>query len=129
VSALHRSILASSVARYLLTGGVTFLVDLGLLVLLHGVLGMPVAPATALAYAGAIAVNFFTNSTWTFAAGAHSVAFLRYMAVIVANLLAAVVIVDLLVRAGAFYVLAKTVATVASTLWTYPISRLWVYRD
>lgn len=126
---LLRRARTSSVLRYAIIGGLTFVVDLALLVLLHGMLEVPVAPATALAYAGAIAFNFSTNSRWTFAGGAHGAGFARYMVVIVANLVATVVLVELLVRLGLHYTLAKTATTAAATLWTYPVSRRWVFRD
>lgn len=117
-------------ARYVVVGGLTFVVDLGLLVLLHGVVGLPLAVSTALAYSGAIVVNFGLNSAWTFTGqGAHGRGFARYMTVIVGNLIAAVVLVAFFVHLGLAYPLAKTVSTGASTVWTYVLYRVWVFRS
>ena len=44
--------------RYVFVGGTTFIIDLGLLVLLHGFLHVNLAIATSIAYWVAIAYNF-----------------------------------------------------------------------
>src|SRR5581483_3076562 len=52
--------------RYLFVGGTTFIIDFGLLFLMHGKWGVRLAMATTVAYWVSIVYNFSLNRYWTF---------------------------------------------------------------
>lgn len=54
------------VGRFLVSGGVVFVVNVGLMALLSGPVGVPIQPAIALAFVGAAVVHFALNSTVVF---------------------------------------------------------------
>lgn len=57
---------AAEVIRFALTGGVCFLVELGVLILLKGVLGMDTLIATPLAFLVSVILNYFLCVVWVF---------------------------------------------------------------
>lgn len=124
--ALHR--LDRPVLRYLLVGGSSFLLDLGLLALCFTVLHWPLWVSTALAFWTSVAYNFVLQRTFSFRSNASLVGGLwRYLVVLGVNTLATTVIVEAFQRAGPGYVIGKTVATVLVTCWNYILYRRWVF--
>ena len=116
--------------RYLATGGVTLVVDVGSLRLLHGSLGVPLIPATIGAFALAFVVNFSLSRQWTFAAGrdgrAHHQA-ARFIVLVLINLLTTLMIVTGLVHVGLNYLLAKLIATAFNSVGNFFAYRRWVF--
>ncbi len=102
-------------------------VDLGLLVLLVEVLGVPLAPATAAAFLTSVAVNFGLNRVLAGTGGLLGRQAMRYGLLLLANLLLTVVVVTGAERAGVPYVVAKGAVVLASTLWNYVLYRRWVF--
>jgi putative flippase GtrA len=107
--------------RYLFVGGTTFAIDLGLLVLMHGKFGVWLPLATGISYCVSIVYNFCLNRWWTFSAaetkslGQHMG---PYAILLVFNLLFTVISVSLLSHA-VNYAVAKVIAVVIQTTWTY----------
>jgi putative flippase GtrA len=116
--------------RYLVTGGISFLIDLGFLKLLHGILGVELILATIGAYAAAFCVNFTLSRLWTFrstrTSGARSQA-IRYTILVLCNLIATVVIVTGLVGTGLNYLVAKVISAVFLAVLNFLISRRWIF--
>jgi putative flippase GtrA len=117
--------------RYLLAGGVTFLIDIGSLRLLHGVAGIPLVPATVGAFCVAFAFNFTVSRRWTFAASASEGRahrqLARYLAVVAANLASTVAIVAGLSSFGLNYLIAKVVAACVNAVGNFFASRHWIF--
>jgi len=117
--------------RFLVSGGLTFLADIGTLKLLHGVLGVGLLWATTLAFAVAFVVNFTLSRQWTFPSGRdrppHWQA-VKFGALVVANLAATLVIVGGLAAAGLYYLLAKIIATAVNAVANFFLYRHWVFR-
>jgi putative flippase GtrA len=117
--------------RFLVAGGVTFLVDIGSLRAFHGALGIALAPATVFAFVIAFLVNFTASRQWAFAATAksgsarHQLA--RYLALVVLNLVSTLVIVVGLSAAGMNYLWAKVVAACVNAVGNFFIYRHWVF--
>lgn len=107
--------------RYLVVGGSTFVMDFGLLFLLHGKARVHLAIATSLAYWISIVYNFLLNRSWTFSARDKSD--LRrhlstYLVLLGFNYLFTVVFVSL-VSHHLNYLLAKAIAVAIQMTWTY----------
>src|SRR5665811_47070 len=107
--------------RYLLVGGSTFAIDLGLLVLLHGMEGVWLPLATAVAYCVAITYNFCLNRWWTFSASENKSVrehIIPYGILLGFNFLFTVLFVSL-VSHFINYAVAKVLAVAIQTTWTY----------
>lgn len=117
--------------RFLVTGGATFLVDVGVLKLLHGVVGVALAPATVLAFAAAFAVNFTGSRQWVFATAAKQGAahrqLVRYLFLVGVNLASTVAIVVGLSGLGLNYLIAKVCAAAVNALGNFFAYRHWVF--
>ena len=109
-------------------------VDAGLLYILHGRLGMWLAPATAIAFLAGFLVNFALNRQWSFGAtGALRHQLIRYLALVACNLLVTVTVtvtvalVQGLTLLGVPYLVAKVVTTAALSAINYVISKKWIF--
>ena len=117
-----------SAVRYLIVGGLSFLVDFGLLVLLHQFLGWPVSLATAVAFLSSLVFNFIVQRKFSFDAGHKThVSMIRYALLVVANTVASVVIVELLTPTVLGYMGGKIISTAAMTVWNYFLYRHWIF--
>ncbi|MCW2709573.1 MAG: putative rane protein [Frankiales bacterium] len=118
-----------AIGAHALIGGVSLLVDLGLLVLLHGIVGLPLLPATATAFAASVVVNFTLNRALHLAgpgAGTHR-QLLRYGTLLGANAVVTLGIVSFGQQARTPYLLSKLVAVALTTAWNFPLYRAWVF--
>lgn len=121
----------SSGFRFVIVGGASVVVDAGLLWVLHGVLGMWLSPATALAFLAGFVVNFVLNRQWAFAAATSNSRlrhqFAKYLALVAANLLVTVLLVKALTTLGVMYLIAKVFTTAVLSTANYFISRKWIF--
>ena len=109
------------VVRYLFVGGSTFAIDLGLLVLLHGIEKVWLPLATAIAYCISIIYNFCLNRWWTFSTSENKRLrehIIPYAILLSCNFLFTVLFVSL-VSHFMNYALAKVLAVAIQTTWTY----------
>lgn len=117
--------------RFLVTGGLTFCVDIGALKLLHGEAQVPLVLATVLAYACAFVVNFTLSRQWAFAGARSSAAhaqMVRFSVLVLVNLAVTVLIVSGLSAAGMNYLAAKVVSTAVIATGNFFAYRRWVFR-
>lgn len=108
-------------------GGSAFLVDLGLLALLHEVLGVQVGVAGSLAFLGSFAYTYSMQRLAFASAAPHGRALARYSALVAFNTVATGLVVHLLAGTLIGWVGAKVVATVLTTVWNYFLYRHWVF--
>lgn len=117
-----------SALKYLIAGGLGFLVDFGLLALLHQVLGWPTWLAAGVAFAASFLFTYAMQRNFTFESEApHGWALLKYSALVAFNLLATAGIVALIDQTPAGWVTGKVAATAVTTLWNYFAYRYWVF--
>lgn len=118
-----------SLFRFVLVGGASVVVDAGLLYILHGRLGMWLPPATAIAFLAGFLVNFGLNRQWSFGSttGALRPQLIRYLALVAANLLVTVGLVQALTWLGAPYLVAKVATTALLSAVNYVISKKWIF--
>ncbi len=132
--------------KFMAVGVVNFLVDLGVLTLLHSVIGIPVVPSNIVSYSCGVVNSYILNRYWTFkiklkffavytlksGASIHflSAAFLKFIFVnlisLGVNTLAMYILVDL-------YSLNPTLSKVAATAFSFVVnfagSKLLVFRE
>ncbi|WP_432180420.1 GtrA family protein [Streptomyces sp. NBC_00063] len=121
---------SADTTRFLLVGGLCYSIDVGTLVLLHGVLHMPLAAATSLAFVTVLAVNFSLNRSFVFRSGAMAgPAIAKYLVLVALNYCATVATVTGLTALGLAYVAAKTASTIINAVANYGAFRWWVFRS
>ena len=117
------------VIRYIFVGGTTFLIDLGVLVFGHEVLGLKIAIATTLSYWVSVIYNFSLNRWWTFSASEtkklHEHALL-YGCLLAFNYGFTVIFVSTMSHV-IYYGLAKVLATGIQIIWTYPLYKYAIF--
>jgi putative flippase GtrA len=115
--------------RYVFVGGSTFILDIGLLILLHQGLNFNLAVATSIAYWVSIGYNFILNRTWTFSI-AEKESLRRhlgtYLILLAFNYLFTVIVVSTLGKV-IYFGLAKAIAVAIQMIWTYKIYKNYIF--
>lgn len=123
-----RGLLASSAVRYLLVGGASFLLDLGLLALCYNVFGWPLWLATAAGFWGSFFFNFSLQRRFAFRTDTPMLGgVFRYSLLLGVNTLATIGIVWFFEEIGAGIVVGKVIATGATTVWNFFLYKYWVF--
>lgn len=115
--------------KYLLVGGLSYAIDIGVLTLAWHVAGLPLWLATTCGFWCSFSVNFLLSRHWTFdAAEDHPRSQLvRFGVLVVVNYVATVVMVTGFHRLGIGALEARTVALVLLTGSTFFAYRRWVF--
>ena len=117
-----------SAVRYLVVGGGAFLIDVGLLALLHDVLGFALVVATPTAFLLSFAVTYVLQRRFTFGTEAGIAASAaKYTALVAFNTVATTGIVTTASTLGLPWFVGKVVAVVSTTVWNYFAYRFWVF--
>lgn len=122
----------AEIVRFCAVGLAVFGLDEGCLILLHSYAHMPLAPATAIAYAIASLVNFLGSRQWVFEqasqGAAPRTALMRYVVLVAIGLLFTAAAVPVLSSAGLDYRLAKMAASILVGIGNYFAFPLWVFK-
>ncbi|HVE64509.1 MAG TPA: GtrA family protein [Mycobacteriales bacterium] len=119
----------SSLARYLLVGGLSFGVDAGLLVALREGAHAPLLLAASVAFWSALVFNFTLNRLWSFGGREDvKISFAKYLTLVAGNYLGTLGILSVGTRVGFNYVLVKAGAAGTAVCWNYLAYRFWVFR-
>ncbi|MGH9121750.1 MAG: GtrA family protein [Acidimicrobiales bacterium] len=124
-------IVAPTLVGYALINSCTFGVDIGVLTVLHGVLGWPLPLAVTISYSLAFALSFVLNRTFNFAArsqlGRQTAI---YVAVVALNYLVNILgVVDGLAALGVEYQLARLLGSLCEAAFMYSALRWLVFRE
>lgn len=124
------SIVAPTILGFVVINGFTFAVDLALLTLMHGRLGVALPVAVTVAYACAFTLSYFLNRILNFRShGAVGPQFAVYVLVVVVNYLAFILGVSSgLAAIGVEYHVARIVAGVCEAVYMYSAMRWLVFR-
>jgi putative flippase GtrA len=115
--------------RYLFVGSTTFVLDFGILYVLHGLLKLNLAGSTSVAYWVSISYNFILNRHWTF--DVHEKESLKrhittYFALLVFNYLFTVTFVSV-IGVHVSYIITKALAVIISMSWTYIVYKKYIF--
>lgn len=118
-----------SFVRYVLIGGTTVAIDVGLLIVLKEFLHVPIYIAASLSYWTSILFNFLANKHWTFQVSGqlHRHA-LQYLLLLVFNYLVTLGIIWFFRHLGIGYLIAKMLAIAISISWTYFIYKHVIFK-
>jgi putative flippase GtrA len=120
--------LSSSPVRYVLVGGLAFLIDIGLLWLLHEGLRVPLAISTPVAFLLSFAITFFLQRALTFRTSAGVVgSAVKYTLLVAFNTVATTLIVTGGASLGLPWEWAKVIAVASTTVWNYFGYRYWIF--
>ncbi|MFP3578292.1 GtrA family protein [Arthrobacter sp. fls2-241-R2A-200] len=120
--------LSSSLFRFLVIGGLSFLLDLGLLTLCFQVFGWPLWLATGAGFWGSFFFNYFLQRYFAFGGGGTALGgVLRYSGLLAFNTVAVMGIVQLFQFMGLGFVAGKVVATIVTMGWNYFIYKHWIF--
>jgi putative flippase GtrA len=118
---------SSAFLRYLLVGGASLALDVGLLLLMRQGLGAPIWLATTVAFS-AVFFNFAMNARWVFRSDGHVGAMAtKYALLVVLNYLVTLAMVVGLTHLGLFYLVAKGLAVVLCVVLNFFLYRHWVF--
>ena len=123
-----RFVWSHSAVRYLLVGGVAFLVDVSLLALLHDWLAVPLVIATPAAFLLSFGVTYFLQRLLTFGTESSvASSAVKYTALVAFNTIATTAIVAGVAALGPAWIIGKIVAVASTTVWNYFAYRYWVF--
>jgi putative flippase GtrA len=117
--------------RYLVIGGGSVVIDVGLLYVLRSVIGVQLGIATAIAFLASLVFNFVCNRVamaggQTKQLGRHAY---RYGLLVLANLGVTVAVVTGAAQIGVPYLVAKLLVVAAATVWNFVLYRRWVFAE
>ena len=116
--------------RFLLVGGSTTAIHLGLTFVLHNWVGVHVTLASSIACITAMCYNYFMHYHWTFATDApHGLVLVKYLLMCGG----CVVLNGLVMHVGAVllslqYMLVQVIATICVVCLSISASSLWVFK-
>ncbi|MFK4299279.1 putative flippase GtrA [Arthrobacter sp. GAS37] len=126
VGFIHRSHLL----KFLIVGGLSFAIDLGLLVLLHEGLGVDLWFATPAAFLSSLVFNYFVQRSYTFQSNNRQhVSMFSYGLLVVFNVLATDVIVNVFDTLALTYASGKVVSAVSTMTWNFFLYKYWIFRS
>jgi putative flippase GtrA len=125
------SIVAPSIVGYVLINLCTFVIDLTLLDLFHGVARLPLPIAVTLSFGTAAAVSYVANRVLNFRShGAVGKQLVIFVAIEVSNYFIFVLgLTDALASIGVFYELARVIAACCEGVYLYCGMHWLVFRD
>ncbi|WP_426623251.1 GtrA family protein [Leifsonia sp. McL0607] len=117
-----------SVVRYLIAGGLAFIVDFTLLWLLHEVFGWVTWLAAAVAFLVSFVFTYTIQRVLGFSSQVpHGPALIKYTLLVVVNTVATSLIVALVDQSPLSWAGGKIIATAVTTVWNYFAYRYWVF--
>ena len=120
---------SSHAVRFWIVGGLSFVIDLGLLTLLKEVFHVDLWIATPIAFIVSLLFNFWAQRVFTFRATNHAhVSFVKYSLLVVFNIFATDLIVNWVNLTQAGYGIGKIVATGITTVWNFYLYKYWIFR-
>ncbi|MEU5093643.1 GtrA family protein [Streptomyces sp. NPDC020996] len=123
-----RALLKSRMLRFAVVGGVGTVVNTAVLYVLHGLLGVPLLAASAVAVEVAVVNNYLLNDWWTFTARAPSLRrFGKFNVSMLTGLGVNVLVLWILVHGGVPLMPANVLAIGAAFAVNYASSALWVW--
>ena len=124
---LVQAFIDSAIGRYLMIGGLSYVVDVGLLYVLAAVVGAPVWLAGSVGYWTGVLVNFSLNRRTMSSGGRVHTQAVRYGVLLCVNFFVTLGALQIGERLSISVVVAKTVAVVVLTGANFALYRRWVF--
>jgi putative flippase GtrA len=125
-----RTLFRNRMVRYLIAGGLSFIVDFGMLAVLHEVLHWPTWIATAVAFIISFAFTYTIQRVFAFGGTSpHGTTLVKYTVLVIFNLVATTLIVSWIGQSSITWAGGKVIATVATTVWNYFVYKYWVFAE
>lgn len=124
-----RAIAAHSAPRYILVGGLAFIVDAGLVALFYEGLAVNLALSTAMGFLVSFVFSYLVQRAFSFSFDgpiAGSVG--KYVLLVAFNMVANILVVELFSSLGWGWFWGKVVSTVLIASWNYFLFRFWIFR-
>lgn len=125
-----RNVLTRELMGFAILGAFTFTIDIALLIMLRNLTPLPIPAAVSVAYILAFGFNYVLNRTVNFRShapvGPQS---LSYALVIACDYGLTVGVTSGLTYLGLDFRLARLIAAASVAVFTYTMSRFWVFRD
>lgn len=119
----------SHVFKFLVVGGLSFALDLGLLILLHEAFGVDLWIATPIAFLTSLVFNFLVQRSFTFkSTQGRGSSMIRYGTLVVFNTFMTDVIVNFFHDVDLTYTVGKIVATALTMIWNFFLYKHWIFR-
>lgn len=131
VKTLARLAYTSHVLRYLFVGFTTFIIDFGLLFLLHGIGKFNLILSTSISYWVSVTYNFCLNRWWTFSSNDKKSLqknVIYYCFLLAFNYMFTVLFVNI-VSGWTNYAVAKVLAVGIQICWTFPIYKYYIFTN
>lgn len=119
----------SHLMKFLIVGGLSFVLDLGVLILLREIFAVDLWIATPIAFLVSLIFNFIVQRKFTFQATVRShISLIRYGVLVVFNIFATDIIVNLFDNLALTYAGGKVIATISTTVWNFFLYKHWIFR-
>ncbi|MGN7799181.1 GtrA family protein [Leifsonia sp. 22587] len=116
--------------RYLIAGGLAFLVDFGLLALFHEVFDWPTWLAAGTAFVVSFVFTYTIQRMYSFGSTVpHGKALIKYTLLVAFNTVATAVIVALVDTSALSWAGGKVIATAVTTVWNFFAYKYWVFAE
>lgn len=123
-----RAFVDHPIVRYLVAGGLAFIVDFSLLWLFHEVFGWATWLAAGTAFVISFAFTYTIQRVLGFSAQVpHGPALIKYTVLVAVNTVATSIIVSLVDQSPLSWAGGKVIATAVTTVWNYFAYRYWVF--
>ena len=115
--------------RFCVVGATTTVVYVTIILSLLKLTGLPLAPASAVAYLFAMVLNYLLQRNWTFVSKKkHSIAVPRFIFVhAIGIVINALTLQVLTVHVGLRYAVSQIVAVLLIAVWSYLALKIWVF--
>jgi len=117
--------------RYLIIGGISFIIDFTLFNFFVFGLSIEPLPANMTSIAISVLFNFIMSNYWTFKAGGNSKRkkIVKYLSIIALNYLINNTILYLLITYTSLHVaVIKIMVTILQISWTFMLYKVWVFK-
>lgn len=126
----NRSIVEKPIVRYVLAGGLSYVIELSFLLFLHGVFSLNVEASTAIAFWVGLTVSFLLQKTFAFKdyqknLGAISKQLGAYATLVMVNYVFTLTLVSIL--PSRFVIISRTVALIVTTAWNYHFYNKYIF--
>ena len=111
--------------RYIVFGSLSYLIDLGVFLLLYSIVYAPLLLSTSVAFICGLLFSFITNKLFVFKARKEThthktvMQIVLYGALVIFNLIFTYIFVTYTITAGLSPAVSKTFATICVTLWNF----------